>query len=158
MEVNNGEYLPCHSVAQFKYPPLFTNTEVNIFFQKPKRVVYFGQYYNEKGLKVDFVFLPAWQWIVLADFFSTNESAHMKCTLHLCGIFRQVIFVNVRFFVNFVTSVYQFYFFHVISLWFIGDEQRSQREKWEESCACFINHVRAGCCCFFLFLLRKLFD
>ena len=45
--------------------------------------------------------LPAWQWIILADFFSTNESAHMKCTIHLCGIFRQVIFVNVRFFVNF---------------------------------------------------------
>ena len=45
------------------------------------------------------------------DCFSTNESTHMKCTLHLCGIFRQVIFVNVRFFVNFVNSVYQFYFF-----------------------------------------------
>ena len=29
--------------------------------QKPKRVVYFCQYYNEKGLKVDFVSLPAWQ-------------------------------------------------------------------------------------------------
>ena len=81
-----------------------------------------------------------------------NESTHMKCTIHLCGIFRQVIFVNVRFFVNFVnfvTSVYQYYFFYVISLWFIGDEQRSQKEKWEESCACFINQVRSGC--FFVF-------
>ena len=35
--------------------------------------------------------------------------------------------------------------FYVISLWFIGDEQRSQKEKWEESSACFINQVRAGC-------------
>ena len=84
---------------------------MNIFFQKPKRVVYFCQYYNEKGLKVDFVSLPAWQWIILADCFWTNESAHMKCIIHLCGIFWKMIFVNVRFFVNFVTSVYPFDFF-----------------------------------------------
>ena len=62
-------------------------------------------------MKVDFVSLPAWQWIILADHFSVNESARMKCTIHLCGFFRQVIFVNVRFFVNFVNSVYQYYFF-----------------------------------------------
>ena len=52
-------YLPlCGPVNIHHYD---TNTEVNIFFQKPKRVVYFCQYYNEKGLKVDFVSLPAWQ-------------------------------------------------------------------------------------------------
>ena len=62
-------------------------------------------------MKVDFVSLPAWQWIILADHFSVNESARMKCTIHLCGFFRQVIFVNVRFYVNFVNSVYQYYFF-----------------------------------------------
>ena len=117
---------------------------MNIFFQKPKRVVYFCQYYNEKGLKVDFVSSPAWQWILLADLFWTKESVHMKSTIHLCDIFRQVIFVNIRFFVNFVNSVYQYYFFYVISLWFIGDEQRSQKGKWEEGCVCFINQVRAG--------------
>ena len=92
-------------------PLISTNTEVNIFFQKPKRVVYFCQYYNEKGLKVDFVSSPAWQWILLADLFWAKESVHMKSTIHLCGIFRQVIFVNIRFFVNFVNSVYQYYFF-----------------------------------------------
>ena len=155
MEVNNGEYLPCHSVAQFKYPPLFTNTEVNIFFQKPKRVVYFGQYYNEKGLKVDFVFLPAWQWIVLADFFSTNESAHMKCTLHLCGIFRQVIFVNVRFFVNFVTSVYQFYFFLCHFTLVYRKEMSKEAKKKNVKKVVPVSSTRSG---LVVFLLRKLFD
>ena len=130
---------------------------MNIFFQKPKKLVYFCRYYNEKWLKVDFVSLPAWQWMVLADCFWTNESAHMKCTIHLCGIFWKMIFVNVRFFVNFVNSVYQYYFFYVISLWFIGDEQRSQKEKWEESFACFINQVRAGCFFVFFFFVKETF-
>ena len=111
VEVNNGGYLPCHSVAQLISTTIHQHWSEHIFFKKPKRVVYFCQYYNEKGLKVDFVSLPAWQWIILADCFSTNESAHMKCTIHLCCIFWKMIFVDVRFFVNFVNSVYQYYFF-----------------------------------------------
>ena len=117
---------------------------MNIFFQKPKRVVYFCQYYNEKGLKVDFVSLPAWQWIVLADHFSVNESAHMK-SLFTCVVFSE------KWYLWMYDSLWTLWplctsitFFYVISLWFIGDEQRSQKEKWEESCACFINQVRAG--------------
>ena len=96
-------YLPCLFVAQL--------ISTNIHQHLGEKLVWYIPYRNQKKwfisvnttkkwLEIDFVSLPAWQWILLADRFWTNESVHMKCTLHLCGIFWQVIFVNIRFFVN----------------------------------------------------------
>ena len=65
-------------------------------------------------------------------FFQTSDICECKILCELCQLCVPVLL------------------FYVISLWFIGDEQRSQKEKWEQSCACFINQVRAGC--FFVFL------
>ena len=65
-------------------------------------------------------------------FFQTSDICECKILCELCQLCVPVLL-----------------FFNVISLWFIGDEQRSQKEKWEESCACFINQVRSGC--FFVF-------
>ena len=86
------------------HPLIFTNTLVNncfdIYHIETKTIGSFNCQYNEKWVEIDFVSLPAWQWIVLTDCFWTNESAHMKSTLHLCGIFWQVILVNIRFVMN----------------------------------------------------------
>ena len=124
-------YLPCLFVAQL--------ISTNIHQHFDEKLVWYIPYRNQKKwfisvnttkkwLEIDFVSLPAWQWIVLADHFWTNESAYMKCTLHLCGIFWPVIFVNIRFFVNCCAqkikkakSNLPVLLFHVIALLFIRE-------------------------------------
>ena len=124
-------YLPCLFVAQL--------ISTNIHQHFGEKLVWYIPYRNQKKwfisvnttkklLEIDFVSLPAWQWIVLADHFWTSESAYMKCTLHLCGIFWQVIFVNIRFFVNCCAQKIKkaksnllVLLFHVIALLFIRE-------------------------------------
>ena len=71
----------------------------------------------------------------LVWYFQTSDICECKILYELCDLCVPVLL------------------FYVISLWFIGDEQRSQKEKWEQSCACFINQVRVGC--FFVFFFFK---
>ena len=122
-------YLPCLFVTQLISTNIHQRFGEKLVwpYRNPKKW-FISVNTTKKWLEIDFVSLPAWQWIVLADCFWTNESAYMKCTLHLCGIFWQVIFVNIRFFVNCCAqkikkakSNLPVLLFHVIALLFIRE-------------------------------------
>ena len=154
MEVTNGGYLPCHSVAQLISTTIHQHWSEYIFSETKKSSLFLS-ILSWKMVKSWFCLFACLavdstcrlllnKWISAHEmhyspvwYFQTSDICECKILCELCELCVPVLL-----------------FFYVISLWFIGDEQRSQKEKWEESCACFINQVRAGC----FFLSRKLFD
>ena len=106
-------YLPCLFVAQLNYPLIFTNTLVknwfDIYHTETQKMVHFCQY-NKKVVG---------NWFCLFACLAVNS---------MCGIFWQVIFVNIRFFVNCCAqkikkakSNLPVLLFHVIALLFIRE-------------------------------------